>query len=91
MPGSSIPCQEMYKAFVQYCKTTGRSVIGQDAFEFVFARMEHPAPVLDRGTWIGYPLRMARRPAIPQGTLPMTHVRITAASGSLSWAPSISG
>jgi hypothetical protein len=58
--GAAIPCQEMYEAFVQYCKTTGRSVIGQDAFEFVFARIEDPTPVLDRGTWIGYRLRTGR-------------------------------
>jgi len=59
-PGVAIPCQEMYEAFVQYCKTSGRCVVEQDAFEFVFARIEHPSPVLDRGTWIGYRLRTGR-------------------------------
>jgi hypothetical protein len=52
--GTAVPCREMYEAFVRYCKTAGRNVVEQDAFEFVFARIENPAPVLDRGTWIGY-------------------------------------
>jgi hypothetical protein len=60
-PGAAVPCQEMYEAFVQYCTRTGRSVVEQDAFEFVFARIEHPAPVLERGAWIGYRLRTGAR------------------------------
>jgi len=58
--GVAVPCEEMYGAFVQYCKTSGRCVVEQDAFEFVFARIEHPSPVLDHGTWIGYRLRTGR-------------------------------
>jgi len=54
---SAVPCQAMYEAFVQYCQTTGRRVVEQDAFEFVFARIEHPVPVLDHGSWTGYRLR----------------------------------
>ena len=59
--GAAVPCQEMYEAFVQYCKTSGRCVIEQEAFEFVFARIEHPAPVLDHGNWIGYRFRTDTR------------------------------
>jgi hypothetical protein len=60
-PGVAVPCETMYAAFVQYCKTSGRCVVEQDAFEFVFARIEHPAPVLDRGNWIGYRFRTDTR------------------------------
>jgi hypothetical protein len=52
-----VPCTAMYEAFVRYCMQTGRSCVEQDAFEFVFAYIENPAPVLDRGEWIGYRLR----------------------------------
>jgi hypothetical protein len=57
--GEHIPCPAMYEAFVRYCNTTGRDIVGQDAFEFVFAHIENPAPVLDRGDWIGYRLRVS--------------------------------
>jgi hypothetical protein len=55
--GVQVPCTEMYEAFVRYCMRTGRSIVEQDAFEFVFAHIENPVPVLDRGHWIGYRLR----------------------------------
>ena len=58
---ASIPCQEMYDAFVRYCEATGRSSVEQDAFEFVFARIEHPAPVLGMGMWTGYRFSTDRR------------------------------
>ena len=56
-PDARVPCTAMYEAFVRYCRKNGRSVVDQDAFEFVFAHIEHPAPALDRGDWIGYRLR----------------------------------
>jgi hypothetical protein len=56
-PAAHVPCTAMYEAFVRYCMQTGRSIVEQDAFEFVFAHIENPAPVLDRGEWIGYRLR----------------------------------
>jgi hypothetical protein len=56
-PDEHVPCTVMYSAFVRYCTATGRSSIGQEAFEFVFAHIENPAPELDRGEWIGYRLR----------------------------------
>lgn len=59
--GAVIPCTEMYEAFVRYCETSGRSVVEQDAFEFVFARIEHPAPVLGNGAWTGYRFCTDRR------------------------------
>jgi hypothetical protein len=58
-PAERVPCTIMYDAFVRYCTATGRNRIGQEAFEFVFAHIENPAPVLDRGEWIGYRLRSA--------------------------------
>jgi hypothetical protein len=56
-PSAHVPCTAMFEAFVRYCMQTGRSTVEQDAFEFVFAHIENPAPVLDRGEWIGYRLR----------------------------------
>jgi hypothetical protein len=56
-PAAHVPCTGMYDAFVRYCRKNGRSVVDQETFEFVFAHIEHPAPVLDRGEWIGYRLR----------------------------------
>ena len=56
-PVAKVPCNAMYEAFVRYCTETSRSCVEQDAFEFVFAHIESPAPVLDRGEWIGYRLR----------------------------------
>ncbi len=48
-----IPYAEMYDAFVRYCAKTGKSAVDQEVFEFVFARMENPGPVSDRGEWKG--------------------------------------
>jgi hypothetical protein len=56
-PLAHIPCTALYEAFVQFCTRRGRRVLEQEAFEFVFARMENPKPVCDRGEWIGYRLR----------------------------------
>jgi hypothetical protein len=58
-PQAQVPCTEMYEAFVQFCTKNGRSVVEQEAFVFVFARMENPEPVCDNGYWIGYRLRTA--------------------------------
>ena len=52
-PSSHIPYAEMYGAFVRYCTKTGKSPVDQEVFEFVFARMENPSPVFDRGEWKG--------------------------------------
>jgi len=52
-----VPFEHMYDAFVRFCKRNGRMPVDVDAFEFVFARMENPAPEMDRGEWIGYRLR----------------------------------
>lgn len=60
-PAGRIPCTAMYEAFSAYCTQTGRSLIEQDAFEFVFAHIENPQPVLDRGAWIGYRFRAGTR------------------------------
>jgi len=56
-PAAHVPCMGMYDAFVRYCRKNGRSIVDQETFEFVFAHIENPAPVLDRGDWIGYRLR----------------------------------
>ena len=56
-PEAHVPFPAMYDAFVQYCQESGRSVVDQEAFEFVFLHIESPAPVPDRGEWIGYRLR----------------------------------
>ena len=55
-----VPCNAMYEAFVRYCKRTGRIAMEQEAFEFVFARMENPRPALGHGEWHGYRLRPGR-------------------------------
>ena len=52
-PSAHIPYGEMYDAFVQYCKKTRRSPVEQEMFEFVFARMENPHPLGNRGEWKG--------------------------------------
>jgi hypothetical protein len=59
-PSGHIPFGDMYEAFVQYCKKTGRSLVEQEVFEFVFARMENPRPVVDRGEWRGCRLLTGR-------------------------------
>ncbi len=59
-PAAHVPCNAMYEAFVRYCKRTGRIAMDQEAFEFVFARMENPCPALGNGEWHGYRLRPER-------------------------------
>ena len=56
-----VPCTAMYEAFVEFCTRSGRSAMEQEAFEFVFARMENPKPVCERGNWIGYRLRTEKK------------------------------
>ena len=55
-PSSHVPCTAMYEAFVEFCTRRGRRAIEQEAFEFVFERMENPKPVCEQGNWIGYRL-----------------------------------
>ena len=43
-PGARVPLGKMYGAFVRDCTKSGRSVVDQDAFEFVFERLENPKP-----------------------------------------------
>jgi len=59
-PAARVPCTEMYEAFVRYCERTGRSVVNEDLFGFVFSRMDNPAPLLYQGEWIGCRLRTDR-------------------------------
>jgi hypothetical protein len=59
-PAARVPCNTMYEAFVNYCTRTGRRPVEQEAFEFVFARMEKPRPSLGNGEWAGYNLRPYR-------------------------------
>jgi len=56
-PASSVPSAEMYDAFVQFCKKTTYHPVDISAFEFIFARMENPQPLLDKGAWKGYRLK----------------------------------
>lgn len=56
-PAARVSFDTMFNAFVGYCTRTGREPVERDAFEFVFARMENPAPGMDRGEWTGYRLR----------------------------------
>jgi hypothetical protein len=59
-PAARVPCTAMFDAFVRYCTKTGRATVEQEAFEFVFAHMENPQPVLRCGEWAGYRLRPGR-------------------------------
>jgi hypothetical protein len=59
-PSAHIPYAEMYDAFVRYCTKTGKSPVDQEVFEFVFARMENPGPVSDRGEWKGCRLQTGK-------------------------------
>ena len=59
-PSAHVPCNAMFEAFLRYCRRTGRSPVEQEAFEFVFARMENPVPALGNGNWTGYRLRQER-------------------------------
>ena len=56
-PSATIPSDEMYDAFVQFCKKTSHRGVDQSAFEFIFARMENPQPRLWKGKWKGYRLK----------------------------------
>jgi hypothetical protein len=60
-PSARVPCNAIFEAFEQFCTKSGRDVVEQEAFEFVFARMENPHPVCDRGDWVGYRLRPAQQ------------------------------
>lgn len=53
-PASRVPYDTMYTSFVAYCTRTGREPVDREAFEFVLARMENPAPSMDRGDWVGF-------------------------------------
>jgi len=57
-PSAHIPRAEMYDAFVRYSTKTSRNSVEQEAFEFVFARMENPSPLFTRGEWKGYRLKI---------------------------------
>lgn len=59
-PSARVPCPAMYEAFTRYCANAGRTLVDQEAFEFVFSRMENPVPALDCGAWTGYRLRTSR-------------------------------
>jgi hypothetical protein len=59
-PAAHVPCNAMFEAFIRYCRRTGRKPVEQEAFEFVFARMENPHPSLGNGEWTGYRLRLER-------------------------------
>ena len=52
-PSAHISCAELYNAFRKYCVKTGKAMVEQGAFEFIFARMENPRPELYRGEWKG--------------------------------------
>jgi hypothetical protein len=52
-PSAHISCAELYNAFRKYCFKTGKSMVEQVAFEFIFARLENPRPELYRGEWKG--------------------------------------
>lgn len=56
-PDAHVTFQQMYDAFLRFCSHHGRMAVDRDAFEFIFARMENPAPEMNRGDWIGYRLR----------------------------------
>jgi DICT domain-containing protein len=57
-PSAHIPRAEMYDAFVRYSTKTSRHGVGQEAFEFVFARIKNPPPLFTRGEWRGYRLKI---------------------------------
>jgi DICT domain-containing protein len=57
-PSAHISRAEMYDAFVRYSTKTSRNGVEQEAFEFVFARMENPSPLFTRGEWKGYRLKI---------------------------------
>jgi hypothetical protein len=53
-PSARIPRTELYDAFVRFITKTSRHCMEQDAFEFVFARINDPSPFFTRGEWRGY-------------------------------------
>jgi hypothetical protein len=57
-PSAHIPRDEMYDAFVRYNTKTSHYGVDQDAFEFVFARIQNPSPLFTRGEWKGYRLKI---------------------------------
>jgi hypothetical protein len=59
-PSAHVPYAEMYEAFTTYCRKKGSPPAEQEVFEYVFARMEDPRPVSDRGEWKGCRLLMVR-------------------------------
>ena len=52
-PSAHISCADLYSAFRKYCRITGKAIVEQGAFEFIFARMENPNPELHHGVWKG--------------------------------------
>ena len=60
-PSAHVPCNAMFEAYTEFCSRSGRDIVEQEAFEFVFARMENPRPFCDCGDWIGYRLRPIKR------------------------------
>jgi len=53
-PSAYISCTELYNVFKRYCTKTGRDLVDRGTFEFVFARLKNPHPVLYRDEWKGY-------------------------------------
>ena len=53
-PSAYISCAEMYDAFKRYCTKTGRTIVEQGTFEFIFGRLKNPHPFLYKGMWKGY-------------------------------------
>ncbi len=60
-PQAIVSREDMFNAFAAFCRDSGRTLVEQEAFEFVFARMENPHPVLDRGSWNGCRLKDTTR------------------------------
>lgn len=52
-PSAYISYAEMYDAFIEYCRKEGSKPVEQELFEYLFARLENPTPVFDRGEWKG--------------------------------------
>ncbi len=60
-PSAHISYAEMYGAFMEYCRKEGSEPVEQELFEYLFARMENPTPVFDRGEWKGCRLPREKR------------------------------
>lgn len=52
-PSAHISCADLYNSFRKYCQKTGKAIVEQGAFEFIFARMENPHPEMYRDEWKG--------------------------------------